>query len=114
MKLNVTELEFLSNINEYQAARKRTAQSFLGQPVVLFAVTWYFGNLGEFMIGVLLAVILLAFLHLLRVYLEIGPEYKLVEMLRKFVNHDPNVIAKIAAHEKSTNSGLEAQEATNK
>lgn len=110
MKLNATELDLLSSINEYQAARKRTAQSFLGTPVALLAVYWFLGSLPEFLMGALLSVIVLAFMHLLRVYFEIGPEYKLVEMLRKFVNHDPDVIAKLAAHEKATNDEVRAQE----
>lgn len=104
MRLNATELKLLSEVDDYQATRKRLARSNVITLGAFIAACWYFRQFTEFSLGILLTLLVTAFMHALRVHFEIGRDFKFIEILRKYVNNDADVIKQFATRNEPTSN----------
>jgi hypothetical protein len=97
MKLSARELKFYSEVETRFVRRKRDAWLSLAGVILLIVLTEnfaLFSGLGD--VWIFSLVIPVAVGYLAHVYFAVRPEDKLVELLQRYVNQDPEAVAQIA------------------
>jgi hypothetical protein len=97
MKLSARELKFLSEVETRHLRRKRDAWLYLIAVFLLIVLT---NNVEVFAAlddtSILGAGIAVAVIYLVKLYFAVRPEDKLVELLQRYVNQDPEAVAQLA------------------
>ena len=98
MKLSSKEVELISKWPARLKRRKRDAWSYFVSVTALMVATHGYGMFPYFAEGPVLAVAMTATIfYLANVYFAVRPEDKLVELLRRYIDRDPEAIEQIAA-----------------
>ena len=97
MKLSARELKFLSEVETRHVRRRRDAWIYLIAVFLLILlsnkVEVFAGLADTSILGVGIGV---AVAYLVHVYFAVRPEDKLVELLQRYVNQDPEAVAQLA------------------
>ena len=97
MKLTTNEMKLLLNLSKRRRRRKWDAWSWFLSTIGLMIATYgygFFPSLTEWPILGMAAGLTLA--NLVHVYFAVRPEDKLVELLQRYVNRDPEAVKQLA------------------
>ena len=106
MNLSNREIEMISDISKARRHRRIGAWLGLATALIVFVGTQYF-DFGRESLGPIVGIFLgLAVAELSSAYFGIRSEDKLVDLLQRYINSDPEAIEQLST--KSTSSGFAA------
>ena len=97
MKLSTRELKILSEIEPRRVRRRRDAWIYLIAAFLLVGITnnvEMFSSLGDE--SILYVGIAVAAMYLAHTYFAVRPEDKMLDLLQRYVNQDPEALAQLA------------------
>lgn len=97
MKLSAKEVKLISKLSTRRKHRKWDAWLSFLSTVGLIVATYGYGMFPSLMEWPILGIMTgAAFAYLVHVYFGVRPEDKLIELLRRYLDRDPEAIAQIA------------------
>ncbi len=97
MKLSAKEVKLISDVSKNRKQRKWGAWlGFLTATGLLVATEGFgiFPSLRES--SILVIAVVATFAHLIHVYFAVRPEDKLVDLLQRYINRDPEAVARLS------------------
>ena len=97
MNLSAKEVKLLSELSARQKRRMWDAWLSFLMTIALMVATYGYGMLPALTEGPFLGMAAgLTLAHLIHVYFAVRPEDKLIELLQRYVNNDPEAVAQLS------------------
>lgn len=97
MKLSNREIEMISDISKARRHRRIGALLGFATALILFVGVQYFDSASESLVAIIAILLGFSAAELPSVYLKVRTEDKLIDLLRRYIDSDPEAIKQLSS-----------------